>query len=148
MTSSLRVCGTLVKFSSLALVTTLLALSGCASIAGPERQPVTLEQIVAMTKEGKDAQSIIRDIKESRTTYDVMASQYAKLSRDGVSDEVLDFMQHGQLRLAERQGRRNAYSDLWLTGRYGYGWGYGYGGIWAPRAYFVYDNGRPHTRYW
>ena len=144
MTPSLRVCSTSVKFSSLALLATLLALSGCASIAGPERQPVTLEQIVAMTKEGKDAQSIIRDIKESRTTYDVMASQYAKLSRDGVSDEVLDFMQHGQLRMAERQGRRSAYDDLWLSSRYGWG----YGGMWTPRAYFVYVNGRPYNWYW
>ena len=123
MTPSLRVCSTSVKFSSLALLATLLALSGCASIAGPERQPITLEQIVAMTKEGKDALSIIDAIKESRTTYDVMASQYAKLSRDGVPDAVIDFMQHGQLRMAERQGRRNAYSDLWLTSRYGYGYG-------------------------
>ena len=144
MTPSLRVCGTFVKFSSLALVTTLLALSGCASIVGPERQPITLEQIVAMTKEGKDAKSIIRDIKESRTTYDVMASQYAKLSRDGVPDEILDFMQHGQLRMAERQGRRSAYDDLWLSSRYGWG----YGGMWTPRAYFVYVNGRPYNRYW
>ena len=144
MTPSLRVCSTSVKFSSLALLATLLALSGCASIAGPERQPITLEQIVAMTKEGKDAKSIIRDIKESRTTYDVMASQYAKLSRDGVSDEILDFMQHGQLRLAERQGRRSAYDDLWLSSRYGWG----YGGMWTPRAYFVYVNGRPYNRYW
>ena len=144
MTPSLRVCSTSVKFSSLALLATLLALSGCASIVEPERQPITLEQIVAMTKEGKDAKSIIRDIKESRTTYDVMASQYAKLSRDGVSDEILDFMQHGQLRLAERQGRRSAYDDLWLSSRYGWG----YGGMWTPRAYFVYVNGRPYNRYW
>ena len=144
MTPSLRVCGTSVKFSSLALLATLLALSGCASIVEPERQPITLEQIVAMTKEGKDAKSIIRDIKESRTTYDVMASQYAKLSRDGVSDEILDFMQHGQLRMAERQGRRSAYDDLWLSSRYGWG----YGGMWTPRAYFVYVNGRPYNRYW
>ena len=144
MTPSLRVCSTSVKFSSLALLATLLALSGCASIVEPERQPITLEQIVAMTKEGKDAKSIIRDIKESRTTYDVMASQYAKLSRDGVSDEILDFMQHGQLRMAERQGRRSAYDDLWLSSRYGWG----YGGMWTPRAYFVYVNGRPYNRYW
>ena len=144
MTPSLRVCSTSVKFSSLALLATLLALSGCASIVEPERQPITLEQIVAMTKEGKDAKSIIRDIKESRTTYDVMASQYAKLSRDGVPDEILDFMQHGQLRMAERQGRRSAYDDLWLSSRYGWG----YGGMWTPRAYFVYVNGRPYNRYW
>ena len=100
-------------------------------MGAPERQPITLEQIVAMAKEGKDAATITREIKESRTTYDVMASQYAKLSRDGVPDEVIDFMQRGQLKMAERQGRRDAVDDLWLSGRYG---GWGYGGIWAPRV--------------
>lgn len=133
------------KLTGAATLATLLLLSGCASMGAPERQPITLEQIVAMAKEGKDAAAINREIKESRTTYDVMASQYAKLSRDGVPDEVIDFMQRGQLRMAERQGRRDAYEDLWLSGRYG---GWGYGGTWAPRAYFVYVNGRPHTRFW
>lgn len=133
------------KLTGAAALMTLLVLSGCASMGAPERQPITLEQIVAMAKEGKDAAAINREIKESRTTYDVMASQYAKLSRDGVPDEVIDFMQRGQLKMAERQGRRDAYEDLWLSGRYG---GWGYGSTWAPRAYFVYVNGRPHTRYW
>ena len=144
MMSSLRVYQLLVKPANVAMVATLFFLSGCASMSAPERQPITLEQIVAMAKEGKDAPSIIREIRESRTTYDVMASQYAKLSRDGVPDEVIDFMQRGQLRMAEREGRRHAYDDLWISGRYGWG----YGGIWAPRAYFVFVDGRPHTRYW
>jgi len=144
MIHSLRVRATFVKLASAATLSAVFVLTGCASIAGPERQPITLEQLVAMAKEGKDAVAIIHDIKESRTTYDVMASQYAKLSRDGVPDQVIDFMQSGQLRMAERQGRRNAYDDLWLSGRFGFG----YGGMWTPRAYFVYVNGRPHTRYW
>ena len=144
MMSSLRVYQLVVKPASVAMLAALFFLSGCATMNAPERQPVTLEQIVAMSKEGKDAPSIIRTIKESRTSYDVMASQYAKLSRDGVSDEVIDFMQRGQLRMAERQGRRHAYDDLWMSGRYGWA----YGGIWSPRAYFLFVDGRQHTHYW
>ena len=145
MNDSLRACSAYAKRAQIAMMVSLFAaLSGCASMTVPERQPFTLEQIVAMAKEGKDAAAIIQGIRESRTSYDVMASQYAKLSRDGVPDEVLDFMQRGQLRMAERQGRREAYDDLWLSGRYGWA----YGGAWHPRAYFVYVNGRPHTRYW
>ena len=144
MMSSLRVYQLVVKPANVAMLAALFFLSGCATMNAPERQPVTLEQIVAMSKEGKDAPSIIRSIKESRTSYDVMASQYAKLSRDGVSDEVIDFMQRGQLRMAERQGRRHAYDDLWMSGRYGWA----YGGIWSPRAYFLFVDGRPHTHYW
>ena len=142
MNHSLRACNA--RNNLTAAIATLLLLAGCASMNTPERQPVTLEQIVALAREGKDAVSIIQDIKDSRTTYDVMASQYAKLSRDGVPDQVLDFMQFGQLMSAERQGRRNAYDDLWFSGHAGWG----YGGIWQPRAYFVHVNGRPHTRYW
>lgn len=145
MKDSLRACCAYVKFANVALLVTLLAvLSGCVSMNAPERQPITLEQIVAMAKEGKAATAIIHEIRETRTSYDVMASQYAKLSRDGVPDEVIDFMQRGQLKMAERQGRRDAYDDLWLSGRYGWN----YGGLWHPRAYFVYVNGRPHTRFW
>ena len=145
MNDSLRACGTYVKHASVAVVGVLfITLSGCASINDPERQPISLEQIVAMSKEGKDVAAIIREIRESKTTYDVMASQYAKLSRDGVPDEVIDFMQRGQLTMAERAGRRSAYDDLWVSSRYGWV----HGGPWTPRAYYLYANGRPFTRYW
>ena len=145
MNDSLRACGNYVKRAVVLVAgAILIALSGCASINLPERQPISLEQIVAMSKEGKDAASVIREIRESKTTYDVMASQYAKLSRDGVSDEVIDYMQRGQLKMAERAGRRSAYEDLWVSSRYGWV----YGGPWTPRAYYLYSNGRPFTRYW
>jgi hypothetical protein len=122
-----------------------LLLASCASVNEPVLQPLTLEQIVAMTKAGKDAPTIINEIKVSKTLYDVTASQYAKLSRDGVPDAVLDYMQQGQMRLATSQARREAYSTAWL---YGNGWGWGYGGPWAGRQYLMYVNGRPHTRTW
>jgi hypothetical protein len=122
-----------------------LTLTSCATMRGPELQPLTLEQIVTMAKAGKDAPTIINEIKVTQTTYDVTASQYAKLSRDGVPDAVIDFMQQGQLKMAERQGRREAYSDAWLYGR---GWGWGYGALWAPRPYIVYVNGRPYAKQW
>ncbi len=124
-------------------VTSLFLLGGCATIGAPEAEPLTLEKIVEMSKAGKDAQAIIGDIKASRNIYDVQASQYAKLSRDGVPDAVLDFMQVGQLKMAERMGQREAYNDAWLFGR-----GIGYGGIWSPRPYVVYINGRAYLRNW
>ena len=81
MNNSLPACGNYVKHAGVLVAgAIMIALSGCASINLPERQPISLEQIVAMSKEGKDAASVIREIRESKTTYDVMASQYAKLS--------------------------------------------------------------------
>lgn len=114
-------------------------LGSCATLGEPERAPLSLADIVDLAKKGKDAPSIIEEIKATHALYDVTASQYAKLSKDGVPDAVLDFMQQGQLKMAERQGRRDAYRDLWP---YGVGW-VGYGPRWFPRTYYVYINGRP-----
>ena len=121
----------------------LFLLGGCATLGAPEVAPMTLERIVEMSKAGKDAQAIIGDIKAARNVYDIQASQYAKLSRDGVPDAVLDFMQAGQLKMAERTGRREAFNDAWLFER-----GVGYGGVWSPRPYVVYINGRAYLRNW
>ena len=123
---------------------TFVLLSGCATLAEPERAPLTLEQIVDMAKQGKDAQAIIDEIKLTQAIYDVSASQYAKLSRDGVPDAVLDFMQQGQIRMAERAGRREARNDMWMVGP---GW-WGYGPAWYPRSYYVYLRGRPYPHVW
>ena len=133
------------KLCSIAAIASAAILAGgCASFGGgPELEPLTLEQLVTLAKSGKDAPAIIAEIKTTRTTYDVSASQYAKLSRDGVPDAVLDFMQQGQIRMAEREGRREARQDAWLFGNR---WGYGYGGIYEPRAYVVYVGGRPFTK--
>ena len=99
------------------LVSAVIGLGGCASLGGAEREPMQLEQLVSLAKEGKDAQTIIKTIQDSNTVFDVTASQYAKLSRDGVPDAVIDFMQYGQLKMAERQGRREAMQDAWFYGR-------------------------------
>ena len=126
------------------MLASVIGLGGCASLNTPERMPMTLEQVVALAKEGKDAQAIIQQIQASHTMFDATASQYAKLSRDGVPDAVLDFMQSGHLKMAERQGRREAMHDTWFWGR-GY-WGWGYSSGWAPRPYGVWVNGRYYKR--
>jgi len=117
---------------------TFLLLSGCATVAEPARPPLTLAQIVDLAKQGKDAAAIIGEIQQTRAIYDVTASQYASLSRDGVPDAVLDFMQQGQLRMVERAGRREARDDLWMVGP---GW-WGYG------PYPMYMRGRYYPYMW
>jgi hypothetical protein len=125
------------------LVVGVLGIGGCANLGGPEREPMSLEKVVASAKEGKDSATIIKEIQDSYTVFDVTASQYAKLSRDGVPDAVIDFMQNGQLKMAERQGRRDAMQDAWFYGR-GY-WGFGYSN-WAPRPYGVWVGSRYYKR--
>ncbi|MBL8511815.1 MAG: hypothetical protein JNM52_09230 [Betaproteobacteria bacterium] len=119
-----------------------LLMGGCANFNQPERAPITLEQIVEMAKAGKDGPTIISEIKASDTSYDITASQYAKLSRDGVPDAVLDYMQQGQLKMVERAGRRQGYEDAFFFNSPRYGLGIG----WYPRPYYIYVRGRPYTR--
>ncbi len=125
---------------ALGLAATVLALAGCATPTAkePERAPIPLEEIVQMAKSGKDAPTIIGELQAAHMAYDVTASQYAKLSRDGVPDAVLDYMQQTQMQLAERAARRHHryYSDLDCCG------------IWYPRSYVIFVRGRGYPRTW
>ena len=105
-----------------------------------------LAEIVRMSKQGAAAADIIAKIKESGSRYDLSASQAIELHRQGLSVEVLDYIQSAreqELRAAlveeinqrelrhaeelrrEQELRRNLYYyDPWWPGHPG--WGYGY----------------------
>ncbi len=127
---------------ALGMAATALVLGSCATSAAqqPERAPISLEEIVQMAKSGKDGPTIIGELQAAHMAYDVTASQYAKLSRDGVPDAVLDYMQQTQMELAGRHHHHvhYAYDPLW----------YGCCGPWYPRGYVVFVHGRPFSRTW
>jgi hypothetical protein len=115
-----------------------LLLAGCASgplFEGPP--PIAPEQVVAMAKKGDTAANIIGELQKSRTVYSLTASQFAQLSKDGVPDAVLDYMQQTHLKEIERQARKDAQFDAWFH----HGW---YGHPWhaTPRVVYV----RPRTK--
>lgn len=113
----------------LAAVAALMTLAGCASSPfGEPPKPIAPEEIVAMAKKGDTAPNIISALQKSRTVYNLTASQFAQLSRDGVPDAVLDYMQQTQLKEIENEARRNAYFDA----RINYGW-YGHPWYSSPR---------------
>lgn len=117
----------------IAVIAALLALAGCANTPFSEPpKPIAPDEIVAMAKNGDTAPNIIGALQKSRTVYNLTASQFAQLSKDGVPDAVLDYMQQTQLKEIESEARRNAYFDARLSyGWYGYSW---YGG---PRVVYV-----------
>ena len=128
---------------ALGLAATAMVIGGCAAPVArePERAPIPLEEIVQMAKDGKDGPTIIGQLQAAHMAYDVTASQYAKLSRDGVPDAVLDYMQQTQMQLVERRERRHA--------RYAYDpWLYPCCGPWYPRSYVVFVHGRGYPRTW
>lgn len=114
-------------------VVAMLVLGGCANSPLFESPPpISPEQVVTMAKRGDNAAAIIGELQKSRTIYSLTASQFAQLSKDGVPDAVLDFMQQTHLKEIERQARRDAQFDAWWQ----YGW-YGHPFHAAPRVIYV-----------
>jgi hypothetical protein len=115
-----------------------VVLAGCASVQS--RPPVTVEQIVQMSKEGVPAADIVQKMRDAGTVYRLSGSQLARLKGEGVSDEVLDYMQQTLLAQERARGAMD-YAPYW-GGPYWYGpgpfWGpYPYWGpYWGPYPYY------------
>lgn len=121
-------------------VASVALLSGCATmLPAVEENPLTLETIVSLSKAGKDAPTIIAEIKKSRSAFDIQASQYIKLAKDGVPEPVLDFMLGEQMKMAQREGRREGRLDNYSSAFYGLN---------GARPYWVLIGGRSYLRYW
>ncbi|MCX7009263.1 MAG: hypothetical protein NTY53_18795 [Kiritimatiellaeota bacterium] len=73
----------------------LLCASGCAS-RPPPPPPVSVSEILTLTKAGVPSQEIICKIRDSRTVYRLKASELAQLKAQGVSDDVINYMQQTQ----------------------------------------------------
>jgi hypothetical protein len=117
-------------FGSLILIVAL-ALAGCATMT--EGPPVTVPQIIQMSKAGTPADQIIAKIKKSGTAYRLKASQLADLKNKGVPDSVINYMQQTYLD-AVRQQQAMADWGRWTQDDYGYWYGgcpYNWGEEWC-----------------
>ena len=110
--------------SVLALVISLLLMSGCASTGTQQAQieritpeelakilpqpvaTVTLEEIVKDSKANKSADEIIAKIKASNSRYELTPAQTLDLNKKGVDTKVLDYI-HESNELA----KQNAIAD-------------------------------------
>jgi hypothetical protein len=91
-------------------------------------QPVTVGQIVKMSKEGMAPAEIVGRMRASRTVYRLSASELAKLRDEGVADQVIDYMQHTYLAAVRRSARFEDWhywhhwgDDFWYGGE-AFGW--------------------------
>jgi hypothetical protein len=66
----------------------------CHLAANP---PVTVSQVIQMTKEGVTPETIVETMRESGTVYRLTAPQMAQLHDQGVADPVIDHMQQTYL---------------------------------------------------
>lgn len=156
-----------------------LSLLGCATTSAPPDASVTIArlspeelarmmpkpdpklppaELIRMSKEGATAKDIIARIRETGSRYDLSASQAIELHSQGVSAEVLDYIQsareqalrdriaeeinrreqrHAEELRREQELRRNLfYYDPWWPGRPGWNFGYPfrpYGGFYWRR---------------
>ena len=92
-------------------------LSGCAGLGYEKTNPVTVEQIVQMSRDGMPAETIVKQLRDSREVYRLSASQLAKLHDQGVADEVIDYMQATYIQ-AERGEERHYQSQFCGYGSY------------------------------
>lgn len=105
-------------------------------------------ELIRMSNEGASAKDIIARIKDTGSRYDLSAPQIIELHAQGLSTEVLDYIQSAreqdlrdkvaeeinqreqrhaeELRREQELRRNNYYYDPWWPGYFGYGWNYGY----------------------
>ena len=114
------------------IVVSIVLLQSCSVYYPGRYRPVTVADIVKMSKDKVSPEKIINSIRKSQTVYKLKADQLAKLSKEGVSDQVLNYMQKTHLD-AIKNNQRLENSYYWWPGEDGYdyggpafGWPYNY----------------------
>lgn len=125
-----------------------------ATLIPPAQSTLTLEEIAAMTKQGKSDAEIIEAIKQSQSRYALTPSQVLSWHQQGISKGVLDYMQQANA-LAEQNAiadeinkrekaraeseaklkRERDFARLRSMDPWFYGPGF-YGGPWGYRPYW------------
>lgn len=119
----------------IALVPILVAtVTGCATTPMPP--PMTLAQVIELSKSGTPPADIITQLRETRTILQISGSQYAKLKSDGIDDSVLDYLQQSYVRAVETETRFRYQGHYW--GGYGFGPGYPFRPYSGPWPYWYY----------
>ncbi len=149
-----------------------LILTGCASVGETQQSQikritpeelvkllpppvatVTLDEIVADSKQGKTPDEVIAKIKESSSRYELTPSQILALNEQGVDTKVIDYIQESnelakqnviaaeinrrekaraeaQQQLQRERLRHRFYDPFWWGPRYRFHYGYPLGHRW------------------
>jgi hypothetical protein len=113
---------------SLMMLAATLWLVGCATLGAQRPQPVTVVEVLQMSKAGVPAEIMIQRMRESGAVYRLSAADLVRLHEEGVPDDVLNYMQQTYLDAVRRE-QELADWNRWALGPDGYwygGWGYGW----------------------
>ena len=133
------------KLGLLLITSCLWFLQSCVVYQQPREPMVKVSDIIQMSKNGATSKDIISKIKLSHTAYTLKADQLAKLSKLGVADSVINFMEQTHINAVLRNTLNGNYYNYWglgFGGFYGYpfyGYPYSYGGYWGPT--YIYRGG-------
>jgi hypothetical protein len=86
-------------------------IPGCASTPAT-KAPVTIEQVIEMSRNGTDAPTIIAKMQQTGTVYRLPGSSVAMLKGEGVPAPVLDYMLQTRWR-AEREQADECFKWIW-----------------------------------
>ena len=91
---------------ALILLSSVIQFGGCATLTFKQPEPVTIGQVIEMSKQGVPAGTIVEKMRGSQSAYRLTAAQLAELHDLGIADHVLDYMQQTYIE-AERREQSN-----------------------------------------
>ena len=116
----------------------LLLVQSCVVYQDYRVPPVTVSEIVQMSKDSVPAKEIISKIQNSHTVYRLKADQLAQLEKEGVAPDVINYMEQTHLDAIKQNQQLDDWNYWWP------GWdGYWYGGpaFGWPYNYWNYNWG-------
>jgi hypothetical protein len=90
-------------------------LSGCSTFGFKKPEPVTVGQVIQMSKDDVTPEIIVKKMRDSESVYPLTAAQLAELHDMGVADQVLNYMQETYIEAERRQQSAEDWdgTDMW-----------------------------------
>jgi len=108
------------KCAALIFLVWTTLLSGCSTFGFKKSEPITVGQVIQMSKDDVPPETIVKKIQDSESVYRLTAAQLAELHDMGVADPVLNYMQQTYI---EAERRQQSAEDWDRDGMWGpYGW--------------------------
>jgi hypothetical protein len=127
------------SFSCLPVVLALSLGSGGCYREYVVRDPLTAEEVIDLSRQGKTPDEVRRRIDQSGTVYILDAKDILRLSEEGVDPDVIEHMRRTRELDLERRARSYGPPVHLYYGHHPYGWGhpwlYGYGYPFGWHAY-------------
>jgi hypothetical protein len=106
------------KSSALMFLVWATLLSGCSTFGLKKPEPITVGQVIQMSKDDVPPETIVKKMQDSESVYRFTAAQLAQLHDMGVADPVLNYMQQTYIETERRQQSLEDWDRASLWGPY------------------------------